>query len=152
MSHIPRWVEGERQLLVHGSPIPAPALSPGRLPTCSCHAGKKIPFKYSRSGSFPARTLPFSPQPRLLLGAAGSNYSCVIAELHSAIPARDRCRQGRSSEKRQLRAPSATGNGWEYFSSLSPCPSIPQAPQILTFTQPGRNSRCYLRTVSQGEK
>lgn len=73
ISHIPRWEEGKR-LLVHGSPIPAPPCD------SPCHARGKTPFKNTRSGSFPTWTLPFSPQPQLLLGAAGSNSSCVIAD------------------------------------------------------------------------
>lgn len=111
----------------------------------------KLPLKTPAQGAFPHGHCPFLHSHDYFLGQLVLIPACDC-RLHLAIPARDRCRQGHSLEKSQLWAPSTTGNGWEYFPSLSSCPSIPQAPQILTFTHPGRNSHCYLRTVSQGEK
>ena len=110
---------------------PAPGCSPRWVPACSCRAfgglqGGKFPLSLQSQGDFSCGRLPFRPRPWLLLRADGSNYRRVIAVWHSAIPVRDHCRQGCSSEKRQPGASSAPVKSWEYFSfPLSPPRHLP---------------------------
>lgn len=82
---------------------------------------ENFPLNTWNQRDFPHGWLLLCPQP-WLLWADSSNYRCVIAELHSAIPMRDHCRQGHSLEKRQLWASSARIflSSWEYFFPLSP--------------------------------